>query len=189
MKLYIIMKKREMTLILLLILSVILFLSGWFFDEKISQSLPQYRIEIITNLMILVSSYYFLFAVFTSLIICLYLKDNVKSKKIILKLLISLVMTSLIGNILKLIIQRPRPIENIFLLKDFSFPSLHTANSFAIALLLSYRFPKLKLFLFFSASLVAFSRIYLGVHYLTDIAAGILLGSLIGLLMQKTIKD
>ncbi len=61
---------------------------------------------------------------------------------------------------------------------SFSFPSGHTAAAFIMAGLVGYFFPLLGIPAYAAASLISFSRIYLGVHYPTDILAGIVLGSL-----------
>lgn len=73
---------------------------------------------------------------------------------------------------------------------DFGFPSNHAANGFAavtVAWLVAqrYRQKTSKLFpcsLISSAALVAFSRVYLGVHYPLDVVVGALFGSMVGAL-------
>ncbi|MGL5086461.1 MAG: phosphatase PAP2 family protein [Clostridium sp.] len=100
--------------------------------------------------------------------------------------------------ILKNIIQRDRPfmiIEGIdSIIKaptSYSFPSGHTTASFAAAGVLASSFRKKSIFIFMGASLIAISRIYLGVHFPTDIIAGIILGltcSYLVLLIDKKIS-
>jgi undecaprenyl-diphosphatase len=60
---------------------------------------------------------------------------------------------------------------------QFSFPSGHTITAFAVAVSLSMFYPGLSVGLLFCASSVAISRIMLGMHFLTDVLAGALLGS------------
>jgi len=60
---------------------------------------------------------------------------------------------------------------------QFSFPSGHTITAFAVAVSLSIFYPGLSVGLLFCASSVAISRIMLGMHFLTDVLVGALLGS------------
>jgi undecaprenyl-diphosphatase len=62
-----------------------------------------------------------------------------------------------------------------------SFPSGHAATSFACAVVLSRIAPRLTIPLFVLAALIAFSRVYVGVHYPFDVLAGSLLGIALGL--------
>src|SRR6202030_2872586 len=58
----------------------------------------------------------------------------------------------------------------------FSFPSGHTMTAFYIALVLSYFYPALEGTLFFLAISIGFSRIVLGMHFLSDVLAGVVRG-------------
>lgn len=62
---------------------------------------------------------------------------------------------------------------------DASFPSGHAATSFAAATMLSLAFPRLRLPLVLLAAAVAFSRVYVGVHYPLDVIGGAALGVLV----------
>ena len=62
----------------------------------------------------------------------------------------------------------------------FSFPSGHTMTAFSIALVLSYFYPALEGTFFFLAISIGFSRIVLGMHFLSDVLAGVVLGVALG---------
>lgn len=134
---------------------------------------------------------------FIWILIGLILLAQKKYRKVGLILLIALLITSLIGEgILKNIVQRPRafityPDISIIINRptSFSFPSGHTASSFAAALVLGYYFKGWRYIFYIFASLIAFSRLYLFVHYPSDIIAGILLGIICGLLTIRLMNN
>jgi undecaprenyl-diphosphatase len=89
--------------------------------------------------------------------------------------------------VLKRIIGRERPCAtephcwSLLLPPDrFSFPSGHTITGFAIALSLGLYYPTLLVGLIFCALSVAASRVILGLHFLSDVVAGVLIGTAIG---------
>ncbi len=90
---------------------------------------------------------------------------------------------------LKYLVARPRPTEALGAIivgsgaSWFSFPSSHATAAFAMAALLSQYEPRWRIGLYILATLISFSRIYLGVHYPFDVLAGAIIGSCLGLMI------
>ncbi len=115
-----------------------------------------------------------------------------KTRKMGITVLISLLLSLIFCNLLiKPVVMRTRPFDlrEIILLiappTDFSFPSGHASASFAAAVsmyLNNKRYGKWAILL---ASLIAFSRLYLYVHFPTDVLSGIALGTLLAFIANK----
>jgi undecaprenyl-diphosphatase len=91
--------------------------------------------------------------------------------------------TDLVATGLKEVFERPRPFQEAGAAEPLlratvgeSLPSGHASTSFAGALVLAYLVRRAIPALFALAALIAFSRVYVGVHYPLDIAAGAALG-------------
>jgi len=106
--------------------------------------------------------------------------------------LLSLLLGFLVNNLLlKNIVARPRPyhaVPGLFPLgalpADWSFPSGHACSSFAAATAMALTFGKKGAWCFVLAALIALSRIYVGVHYPSDVLAGALVGALTALFVN-----
>ena len=113
-----------------------------------------------------------------------------KTRKIGLSMGVALIIGLLVGNVfLKNVVARIRPYDLntgvellISKLSDFSFPSGHTLASFEGATVLLIKNKKLGIPAMILAVIIAFSRLYLYVHYPTDVLAGALLGIAIAFL-------
>lgn len=119
-----------------------------------------------------------------------------KYRKCGVAVLIALIACLIFGNgILKNLVGRHRPCwadESIKLLiavpRDYSFPSGHTFSSFAATFCIIHFHKKEGIAALVLAVLIAFSRLYLFVHYPTDILGGIVLGffnALLGIYLSK----
>jgi len=66
-----------------------------------------------------------------------------------------------------------------------SFPSNHSANIWALSLIVGYLYANVKTYFIILASLISISRVYIGVHYPLDIIFGAIIGILVGSLLIK----
>ena len=142
-----------------------------------------------------------LFWIATAIILCFFKK----TRPLGIMAGISLVFSVLINNaILKNLVARPRPYlpetvggKGLILLieeqHDWSFPSGHSGASFAAAVVYLVKGPKkLGIPSIILAALIAFSRLYVGVHYPTDVIAGIITGTfcaVISIMIWKIIES
>lgn len=109
-----------------------------------------------------------------------------KKKKESYFLTLSFVLSEGITIFLKYVFYSPRPDIGIIRTLMPSFPSAHSALAFSSALVLGNFFKRGKIYFLILAVFVAFSRLYLGVHYLEDVLAGVFIGILIGLGLTKS---
>jgi undecaprenyl-diphosphatase len=124
----------------------------------------------------------------------------------ILLAILSVAIADLVSvHLFKNLIQRYRPSHNLLILDqlhyyrmksgdwyrggEYGFISSHASNYFAVAgsvfFVLRKDYPKLKWWLLGIGILICYSRVYLGVHYFSDVLAGALVGSLISFILYK----
>ncbi len=186
-------KKKKILLIILLIIFILLaiFVKAGFtqnIDNSIYQLIKKMRTENITQILKIITnlggiSSLFFISLTVAVILCIF-----KKRKIGTIIVLNLLISSSIYIILKNIIQRVRPDISQSLINEagYSFPSGHTTNNTAFYALLIYLICKnvknkniciiLSVILGIIPILIGFSRIYLGVHYFSDVIAGFCLG-------------
>ena len=109
-----------------------------------------------------------------------------------------LLLSFLVNNVfIKNVVRRIRPYEVIDGLEsligkvgEFSFPSGHTASSFVAATIIACMLPQKRygIAAIILAALIGFSRMYVGVHYPTDVLFGAASGVLLGMLVARFSK-
>ncbi len=122
------------------------------------------------------------------IILALVLVCIKKTRKVGFAMAISLILSLIFTNVLiKNIVDRPRPFEYDETLKllisrpiDSSFPSGHSSASVAAAVAIFVNNKKYGIPAIILALLIAFSRLYLSVHFPTDVLAGVILGIIYG---------
>lgn len=119
-----------------------------------------------------------------------------KTRKLGTAVLLSVAAGYLVGNLLlKNIFVRPRPCwidESVILLvenpNDYSFPSGHSLASFTAAVSICWFHRKWGYAAVTLASLIAFSRLYLFLHFPTDVIAGIMIGTAVAVLVCRVLQ-
>lgn len=131
-------------------------------------------------------------------IIGLVLIISEKYRKHGFMIITSLILCYLVGNLsIKPIVARIRPFDVIPLLgnllisppTDFSFPSGHTMCSFATSIVIFSMNKKVGIFTMILSSFIGFSRLYLYVHYPSDVFGGMIIGISIGIIVITVYKN
>ncbi|MDO9045958.1 MAG: phosphatase PAP2 family protein [Methanobacteriaceae archaeon] len=126
------------------------------------------------------------------IIICigLYIFGGQKGKQTAFLCIIALFIAFFASEILKFILARPRPYEvlsgtrHLMDVMGYSLPSGHSTAAFAAFTVIGVKYGYLYIFLGL-AIMVAISRIYMGLHYPSDVLAGALLGIFCSLIVLK----
>ena len=130
------------------------------------------------------------------IIISFFLFSRTKYTKEAIMVLLAIALASILGEgIIKHIVKRKRPfiknnIRKLLISQPgtYSFPSGHTASSFAAATVFIRTDMRLTYLIVVIAILISFSRLYLRVHYLSDVIGGIILGVFSGTIVVMIFK-
>jgi undecaprenyl-diphosphatase len=156
-----------------------------FLNHTISTGLLDKFFSIITD----VHNWYITYFI----LVCLaFFKGGRRGKIAVVGLILLIIITDQTGyRILKELVMRSRPcvaladaITPIGCAGGYSFPSNHALNNFAAAIFLMRLYPNYKWIFLVVAALVSISRIYLGVHYPSDVIGGAIIGAAFGYLFS-----
>ncbi len=142
-------------------------------------------------LMPIVTSDWNLHIAFGLIMLIILIKGSTRLRWLVLFALLTVAATDQINSaVLKTFFDRTRPchtLSDVHLLVNCgagkSMPSSHSANSFGQAMLFALMFPRKRWYLFSIAAIIAFSRVFVGVHYPFDVIVGALVGMLLGWLI------
>ncbi len=158
-------------------ISIVVLIISFLLSDFISNLIISYRLSFLDNLMIYIS-----YPVAVFVIILILTKKEAYFKN----LTFSFVSAVILAWVLKLVFFTQRPdLAPLIIKASPSFPSAHAAGAFSVIPILVKEFKKLKYLVVSLACLVAFSRIYIGVHTLFDVVFGALLGLYLGCYFRR----
>lgn len=182
--------KNKKTIILFVSLILFIFLTYNIFNNKIAfidsyieGIILSIRNDKLTDIMTIITN---ISSAYALIVITILLLILIKNKKIPILITFNLIFSFLTSQLIKIILRRDRPV-NISLVNamGFSYPSGHSMVSMAYFGFIAYLVYKyidntivkviLIITLFVSIFTIGFSRIYLGVHYFSDVLGGFLL--------------
>ncbi|MBI2649789.1 phosphatase PAP2 family protein [Candidatus Woesearchaeota archaeon] len=172
---------RKANNILALIIGILLFLVSYSFDQQVSLFFKDAKFAFLDDILGVATNFGVVMVIMLLLPSIIFCKKN---RKIIYLLWLAFLVSVIAAFIIKLIVLRQRPIEALTYpftsMINYSFPSMHAMVAFSLLPLLMKYLPKQKTFWVAFAFLVAFSRIYFGFHFLSDVVFGAFAGYFIG---------
>lgn len=167
-------------------LFILLFLICVILDNIFIHLMTLIRVDILTNIFLIITNSFFGVFILILIPVLVFLLNKKNEKTYFIA--IGLFLAGIINFLLKITVKRIRPFEtdlistlpslakNSYLAWNSSFPSFHAMFAFFMVPILVKEYPKSKSIWWSLAFLIAFSRIYFGLHFLSDSFVGGVIG-------------
>lgn len=167
-------------------------------DLQLFHAINDWQAPWLDALAVALSSQIFLWL--TAGVVCasLWIRERRRALPTLLTAAVALALTDWIGfEVLKPLFARERPCyalppgtlrQLVQIGHGGSLPSLHAANAFAFAFAISVGKPRWAPYLYFLATLIALSRVRVGVHWPSDLVGGAIWGTLVALLAHGVVR-
>ena len=173
--------RKTTNIAMLVFIGIVAFTISLYFDSGINLLFKSLGLHAFDFILIIVTNFAFVSLVILLIPSIIFHKELKKLRLFWIAFTSSVILSFII----KIIVSRQRPAEMLSYPfiggLSYSFPSMHAMVVFSALPLLAYFLPKQKNLWILFAFLVAFTRIYFGFHFLSDVVFGAFAGYLIGL--------
>jgi len=179
---------KNINRIWLLIIGTLLFIISYKLDNQVNLLFTGLRFPLLDVVFGLITNFNLVILAMVVMPSIIFYRNK---KKSVYLLWLTFLISVILAFIIKLIVLRQRPLEAlVYQIKPltyplinilvYSFPSMHAMVAFSLLPVIIKYLPKQKFFWIIFAFLVAFSRVYFGFHFLSDVVFGGFLGYFIG---------
>ncbi|MBS3114022.1 phosphatase PAP2 family protein [Candidatus Woesearchaeota archaeon] len=172
---------KKVNRIVIFVVSILMYILSYNFDRQISSFFQESQFAFFDFIFSIITNFGFV------LVVMLFIPSIIlyrKNKDSIYLLWLAFIVSFILNFIVKLVVHRIRPVDTFtypFLnIINYSFPSTHSIVVFSLLPILIKKLPKYRYYSISFAFLVAFTRVYLGFHFLSDVIFGALAGYFIG---------
>lgn len=177
---------RKISDVAVLIFGIILFIISYQLDAKINSFFSSAEFPVLDVIFSSITNFGIVFIVMVTIPSIIFYKKN---RKIVYLLWAAFLASLALALAIKFIFLRQRPIDPFTFpfttIVNYSFPSMHAMVVFSLLPILARYLSRQKSFWIGFGLFAAFSRIYLGFHFLSDVVFGALTGYFIGNLLLR----
>ncbi|MBI2102038.1 phosphatase PAP2 family protein [Candidatus Woesearchaeota archaeon] len=184
---------KNINRIWLLIIGTLLFVISYNLDNRVNLLFKSLKFQLLDAVFGLITNFNLVILAMAVIPSIIFYRNK---KKPVYLLWLTFLVSVILAFVIKLIVLRQRPLEALaYQIKPltyplinilvYSFPSMHAMVAFSLLPVIIKYLPKQKFFWIIFAFLVAFSRVYFRLHFLSDVVFGGFLGYFIGIFLLE----